>query len=103
MLFSVFLLLIWLGDRKPKEELSNTAASKTHWSTWILIVHLIIHYAVFMIMPIFFNPEDEISTGLKEPIGPCDEYESMKTALGMVGITKIMYFSNIVYIMEFQK
>lgn len=45
-----------------------------------------------MIMPIFFNPEDEISTGLKEPIGPCDEYESMKTALGMVGITKICIF-----------
>ncbi|XP_018572213.1 uncharacterized protein LOC108911701 isoform X2 [Anoplophora glabripennis] len=83
ILFAIFLLLIWSGDRKPKDKVSNTAVHKTHWSTWILIVHLIIHYAAFMIMPIFFNPEDEISTGLKEPIGPCDQYEDVKTAFGM--------------------
>lgn len=84
MLFSVFLLLIWSGDRKSKDDkFSNRAVHKTHWSTWILIGYLLIHYTVFMIMPIFFNPEDEISTGLKEPIGPCNEYEEVKTAFGM--------------------
>ncbi|KAJ8941977.1 hypothetical protein NQ314_010201 [Rhamnusium bicolor] len=84
ILLTVFLLLIWSGDRKPKnDEFSKTVPHKTHWTTWILIAHLVLHYSSFLIMPIFFNPEDEISTGLKEPIGPCNEYVGIQTAFGM--------------------
>ncbi|XP_066142181.1 uncharacterized protein [Euwallacea fornicatus] len=85
ILFTIFLILIWSGDRTPKS--SNFLASiqvKTHWTTFLLISHLVLHYASFLAMPIFFNPEDEIVTGIKETIGPCNEYVPVQTVSGMV-------------------
>jgi hypothetical protein len=35
-------------------------------------------------MTIFFNPEDEISVGVHETIGPCNETQDVNTVLGMV-------------------
>ncbi|KAJ8974128.1 hypothetical protein NQ317_007817 [Molorchus minor] len=84
ILFATFLLLIWSGDRQPKpDNIPRTMKNKTHWSTWILLIHLILHYSLFLVMPIFFKPEEEVSTGMKEPIGPCDEHISVQTAFGM--------------------
>lgn len=88
ILFVVFLLIIWSADRTPKNTDDATIKSTTHWSTWILISHLFLHYVSFLAMPIFFNPEDEISIGLKEPIGPCNEFVPIQTAFGMVSRQK---------------
>lgn len=85
MLFSIFLLLIWSGDRTPKDEV-HPKPRKVSPATWLLLVHLFIHYSVFLVMVLFFNPENEVSTGLKEPVGPCDEYEDVQTAFGMVNV-----------------
>ena len=45
---------------------------------------LLLHYAVYWSMAAFFNPEDEISIGLHEKVGPCDVYQDVHTAFGMV-------------------
>jgi hypothetical protein len=85
ILLVTFLLIIWSADRTPKKS-DNVKSDQhsVHWSTWLLVLYLLIHYVIFLIIPVFFNPEDEVAIGLKEPIGPCNEYTPIKTAFGMV-------------------
>ncbi|RZB41659.1 uncharacterized protein BDFB_007446, partial [Asbolus verrucosus] len=84
IVFVMFLLIIWSADRTSKIHDSEKARKhRTHWTTWLLIVHLVLHYVSFLIMPLIFNPEDEIAIGVKEPIGPCNEYVPIQTAFGM--------------------
>ncbi|CAG9761628.1 unnamed protein product [Ceutorhynchus assimilis] len=80
IVFTIFLVLAWMGDRSPK----SASKIKTHWTTFLLVSYLIIHYTLFWIIPVFFNPENEISTGIKEQIGPCDEFEPLQTLSGKV-------------------
>ncbi|XP_060521139.1 uncharacterized protein LOC132698828 [Cylas formicarius] len=83
ILFTIFLLIIWSADRKPRNDDNlNKKSHVVHWTTVLLVVHLVLHYAVFLSMTLFFNPEDEVSTGIKEQIGPCDEYVFIRTATG---------------------
>jgi hypothetical protein len=84
ILLVTFLLIIWSADRTPKKS-DNVKSDQhsVHWSTWLLVLYLLIHYVIFLIIPVFFNPEDEVAIGLKEPIGPCNEYTPIKTAFGM--------------------
>ncbi|XP_044256496.1 uncharacterized protein LOC123006216 [Tribolium madens] len=83
ILFVVFLLIIWSADRTARRDKKKNTQHTTHWSTWLLILHLLIHYTSFLLIPILFNPEDEIAIGVKEPIGACDEYVPIQTAFGM--------------------
>ncbi|KAL3275618.1 hypothetical protein HHI36_020371 [Cryptolaemus montrouzieri] len=85
ILFTIFLCIIWSGDRKPKiDYFFHNIKHEVHWSTWLLITHLIIHYATFFFIPILFKPENEVAIGLKEPIGPCEEYVPVQTILGVL-------------------
>ncbi|XP_050312233.1 uncharacterized protein LOC126747554 [Anthonomus grandis grandis] len=85
ILATVFLVLAWMGDRSQKsDDFSKAHRIRTHWSTLVLLFTLAVHYAVFWIITVFFNPENEVSTGIREQIGPCDEYVDMQTASGMV-------------------
>ncbi|CAH0546976.1 unnamed protein product [Brassicogethes aeneus] len=85
ILFAFGLLIIWTGDRSKKNaDFKKTNDNKTHWSTWVIVTHLIIHYLTFLFISIFLKPENEISMGLREPIGPCDKYSPLHTAFGMV-------------------
>nr|AEE62913.1 unknown [Dendroctonus ponderosae] len=85
ILLTIFLLLIWSGDRMSRSnEVNWKIPNKTHWTTFLLILHLVLHYTTFWIIPILFNPENEISTGIKEQIGPCNEYVAVQTISGMI-------------------
>lgn len=85
ILFSVALLIIWSADRsKRTDDFDKTQTYKFHWSTWILIAHLVLHYGSFLTIPFVFKSENEISMGLKEPIGPCAQNSPVHTAFGMV-------------------
>jgi len=83
ILFVTALLLIWTGDRtvRAKEAITKHVF---HPINLILLLHLVIHYVSFWSMPVFFNAEDEIAIGLKEPIGPCSEKVPVQTAAGLV-------------------
>lgn len=49
-----------------------------------MVLHLILHYGSFFGMVLFGNPEDEVSIGLHERTGPCDEFVPIRTAFGSV-------------------
>lgn len=83
IIFTVSLVLVWSGDRSPKPLLTSIPV-KNHWTTFLLVAHLVVHYTTFWLMPILFNPENEISTGIKEKIGPCDLYVPLQTVSGKV-------------------
>ncbi|XP_018334874.1 uncharacterized protein LOC108743782 [Agrilus planipennis] len=83
ILFAIFLLLIWLGMRNTNQKEFQKQV-ELDWSTGLLLVHLLIHYSLFLAMTIFFKPEDEVAIGLKEPIGSCDEYVDVYTTFGQV-------------------
>lgn len=81
ILFAIFLLIIWTADRSSTK---TTEKRSLHWSTWLLLIHLVLHYSVFLIIPIFFDPENEIAIGVRETVGRCDEYVDVNTVFGMV-------------------
>jgi len=49
-----------------------------------LLLHLAVHYALYLGMVIFGYPEEEVSIGLHERIGPCNETVPLHTAFGTV-------------------
>jgi len=49
-----------------------------------LVIALLLHYSVYLGMAIFGNPENEISVGLHETVGPCDEWEEQKTLFTLI-------------------
>lgn len=54
-----------------------------------------IHYGLFYGCGIFGSPEKEVSIGLHEPVGPCNEYTSVQTVLGMVSASFILYIEHL--------
>ncbi|KAG5893868.1 hypothetical protein JTB14_005477 [Gonioctena quinquepunctata] len=46
IIFAVFLLLIWTGDRQRTIE-PTTGIHRIHWSTWMMTGHLVLHYGTF--------------------------------------------------------
>ena len=51
---------------------------------YLVMFCLLLHYTLYWCMAAFFNPEDEVSIGLHEKVGPCDVYQDVHTAFGMV-------------------
>ena len=56
----------------------------------MLIFHLIIHYTLFLCLTIFGHPEEEVSIGLHERVGPCNENVPIQTAFGTVSIESMI-------------
>lgn len=44
---------------------------RVSWRSALLLLHLVVHYALWMWMAAFGHPEREVSTGLHETLGPC--------------------------------
>ncbi|VVC86223.1 unnamed protein product [Leptidea sinapis] len=87
ILFSIFLVIVLQGL------LSNRDYCKEKLTAidYALIMQLIVHYTIYWVFIIFFNPEDEISTGIHETVGPCDEKSSLTTPFGQT-LYKRKYF-----------
>lgn len=61
-----------------------SSGERTHWSAFILVVSLIVHYGLYLGMVVFGHPENEVSIGLHERVGPCDQTTVVYTATGGV-------------------
>jgi len=48
------------------------------------VLGLLLHYSCYMVCLLNFKPEDEVSIGVHEKLGPCDEFSPVVTAFGMV-------------------
>lgn len=85
MLFTVFLLIIWTGDRTPTPDARPRPGLHTSEKVRsVLLLHLAVHYALYLGIVIFGYPEEEVSIGLHERIGPCNETVPLHTAFGTV-------------------
>lgn len=85
MLFAAYLLIIWSADRQHRPNSRPVAgAVQVSWKTALLLAHLVIHYSTFLCTHFFLNPEDEISIGLHETIGNCNDTTEVHTAFGSV-------------------
>lgn len=80
----VYILIVWTGDRTFRLASRRQQGEKTHWSAFILVLNLILHYGLYLGMAVFGSPEDEVSIGLHERTGPCDEKSPVYTAFGGV-------------------
>ncbi|XP_049812477.1 uncharacterized protein LOC126259609 [Schistocerca nitens] len=80
IIFTVFLAIIWTSERSPKPQMQGTDC---RWNKLIL-AHLVAHYSLFLGIVLFGHPENEISTGFHERVGPCDETVPVQTAFGLV-------------------
>ncbi|CAG9558255.1 unnamed protein product [Danaus chrysippus] len=78
LLFSIFFVIILSGLLSEREKIKEKLSS----IDYLLLLQLFIHYAMYLTIVIFFNPEDERSLGLHEPVGPCTEQTSLVTPFG---------------------
>ncbi|XP_022118415.2 uncharacterized protein LOC110995516 [Pieris rapae] len=74
-IYSVFILQGLLSDR-PKNKDRLTAFD------YLLLLQLIVHYLAYWCFVMFMYPEKEVSVGFHQPVGPCDEKESLVTPFG---------------------
>lgn len=80
----VYMLIVWTADRTPRLASRKQKGEKIHWSVLIIVVNMILHYGLYWCMAVFGNPEDEVSIGLHERTGDCDEKTNVYTAIGGV-------------------
>ncbi|XP_055323657.1 uncharacterized protein LOC129578703 [Sitodiplosis mosellana] len=86
-----FTAIVWKFDRKSHR---YEKPAKMNFVSKILFGHLLVHYLVFLVMVIFFNPEDAISIGLHQPIGNCNETEPVHTILKTLHRQKYLCLDN---------
>lgn len=51
---------------------------------YVLILQLAVHYITYWVFVVFLDPAKEVSVGLHEPVGPCNEMASLTTPFGQV-------------------
>lgn len=80
----VYFLIVWTADRTPPHNARSQKASSGHfhWSVIIVVFNMVLHYGLYLGMALFGSPENEVSIGLHERTGPCDEKTKVYTAIG---------------------
>lgn len=78
MLFAIFFVFILRGL------LSERQTNNTRLTTidYILLLQLAVHYLIYWVFVVFFNPEREWSLGFHEPVGPCQNVSRIVTPIG---------------------
>ncbi|KAK3923737.1 Phosphoribosylamine--glycine ligase [Frankliniella fusca] len=87
VVFAVFLALAWAGSRSREAVAAAAPASGAggiSWTSWLLLLHLVLHYALWLGMTIVGHPETEVSVGLHERLGKCGIKVPVQTASGLV-------------------
>jgi len=81
MIAGLYTLIVWCADRRADHGSRPQLGQRNR--PYLMGLCLLLHYSVYWVMAVFFNPEDEISIGLHEQVGPCDVYQDVHTAFGM--------------------
>uniref|UniRef100_A0A1I8ARY9 AcidPPc domain-containing protein n=1 Tax=Steinernema glaseri TaxID=37863 RepID=A0A1I8ARY9_9BILA len=74
-----FAVLVFAADRR-----NRCYAAWEHVSFWFdeICCAICIHFLFFMVLVVTADPENTVSVGLHQPIGPCNATESVHTLLG---------------------
>uniref|UniRef100_A0A8D8TFX0 DUF7802 domain-containing protein n=1 Tax=Cacopsylla melanoneura TaxID=428564 RepID=A0A8D8TFX0_9HEMI len=87
-LLAMFCLIVWralvFGGANEK------ACRVIHTRDYLLLIHITVHYSIFLLLTIFAHPENEVSIGYHEQIGPCNETVMFPSAVGKL-LTKRKY------------
>ncbi|XP_069123101.1 uncharacterized protein [Argopecten irradians] len=91
MFFVVYITIVWKGDRAAclERSLSAEKLRKTNWLTEITLL-AVVYFTFFIHLVVTGKPEDQVSIGLHEVIGPCNETVNMTAASGQI-LTKRKY------------
>lgn len=80
LLTLTFFLIVWSADRNPIVGSRTTPGFKGFNEC---VLSLILHYSCYLSCVLLFKPEDEVSIGVHEKTGPCNETSPVQTAFGM--------------------
>nr|XP_034839718.1 uncharacterized protein LOC117995809 [Maniola hyperantus] len=87
LLFAIFAAFVVHGILAERDE----CVVRLTTIDYALILQLAVHYIIYWIFVVFFDPTKEISVGLHEPVGPCNEVASLTTPFGQT-LYKRKYF-----------
>lgn len=80
----LYLLIVWSADRLPVMSSRRQKGESSHWSVFLIVFCLILHYSLYLGMAVYGNPATEVSIGLHETIGDCNKTSDVFTAFGGV-------------------
>ncbi|XP_046631520.1 uncharacterized protein LOC124311188 [Daphnia pulicaria] len=80
LLALTFFLIAWSADRNPAPDARKSPGLKGFNEC---VLSLILHYSCYLSTVLLFKPEDEVSIGVHEKTGPCNETSPIQTAFGM--------------------
>lgn len=86
-LFALFAAAVVVGLVADREKVKTRLSS----IDYVLIAQLALHYVIYLWFVVSWSPEREVSTGLHEPVGPCDQTASLVTPFGQT-LYKRKYF-----------
>ncbi|XP_071503698.1 uncharacterized protein [Diadema antillarum] len=84
VLFAVYVLMVWIGDRNPGE---GARPFGKHGSAPLfdnIGIAVTVHYLLYIVLVFFTTPASYQSIGLHEETGNCQDTTSMYTALGKI-------------------
>ncbi|XP_041987294.1 uncharacterized protein LOC121739046 [Aricia agestis] len=87
LLFAIYSVIVLRGllSEREKRIVKLTAID------FVLLAQLALHYLTYWAFVVFLHPEREWSTGLHEPVGPCNEKATLVTPFGQT-LYKRKYF-----------
>ncbi|XP_052783470.1 uncharacterized protein LOC128222985 [Mya arenaria] len=80
LLVVVFGLIVWMGDRNGH----RAETFKRRWFLDEIMTEVILHYTFFLYLVFTSKPENNVVTGLHEPVGPCNETNAVQTPFGAI-------------------
>lgn len=91
IVFGLYIAIVWYADRMPKDDARSQIGAKGQWWFNETGISVLLHYITFMVMVVVAKPQNVVSVGLHEPLGPKSEMMEQYAASGVV-YTKQRYF-----------
>lgn len=97
ILVGLYGSIVWYADRTPSDEARSQLRRKSSkWWKCETAVAILMHYTFYIFLVFFAKPENVISTGLHEPLGPKTELMDQYSITGAV-YQKQRYFDPMSY------
>lgn len=91
-LLFIFGIIVWANDRNSDRKSQPT--EKLNVISIVLLAQLAFHYVSNVFIAAYFNPEDNVSVGLHEPIGECGIKSPVHTLLKTLEKSKYLCASD---------
>ncbi|XP_078698763.1 uncharacterized protein LOC144926135 [Branchiostoma floridae x Branchiostoma belcheri] len=79
----LYILIVWVSDRNGPQDGRPRGTGSHPWKDELTVV-VLLHFLTFAGLSVFAKPETIMSTGVHEPVGPCNETMQMYNAIGQL-------------------